>query len=271
MSTPEKSNVQQFWESGSCGEHLYLDGFSRDDYLEHSRIRYELEPEILAFGDFERYSGKVTLEIGVGLGADHQRLAESGAILTGVDLTERAVSHCQRRFEQLGLKSRLLTADAENLPFDDCSFDAVYSWGVLHHSPDTPKAIQEVYRVLKPGGFAKIMIYHKYSIVGYMLWSRYALLRGRPFLSLDSIYSDYLESPGTKAYSINEARSLFSRFDVKGIETNLTHADLLTSEAGQRHRGQLLKFAKAIWPRSFIKRFLKGHGLQLMIEVEKPK
>ena len=66
-----------------------------------------------------------------------------------MDLTERAVAHTRRRLELFGLSSQLSVGDAENLKFDNASFDHVYSWGVLHHSPNTPKAIDEVYRVLK--------------------------------------------------------------------------------------------------------------------------
>ena len=89
--------------------------------------------------------------MGVGLGADHQRFAAAGARLTGVDLTERAIEHTRQRLAASGLSSQLQTADAENLPFANNSFDIVYSWGVLHHSPNTPKAVDEVWRVLRPG------------------------------------------------------------------------------------------------------------------------
>jgi ubiquinone/menaquinone biosynthesis C-methylase UbiE len=90
----------------------------------------------------------------------------------------------------------------------DGTFDLVYSWGVLHHSPDTARAVAEVLRVLKPGGTAKVMIYSTYSLVGFMLWARYALLRLRPLTSLADIYAKFLESPGTKAYTVAEAKKL---------------------------------------------------------------
>jgi ubiquinone/menaquinone biosynthesis C-methylase UbiE len=265
----EKGKVKDFWNEASCGEDLYLKGFDKQDYIDHSSIRYQLEPEILSFGQFKSFEGKKTLEIGVGLGSDHQKLAENGAVLTGIDLTPRAINHTKRRFELMGLNSNLQIADAENLPFEDNSFDAVYSWGVLHHSPDTQKAVNEVYRVLKSGGLAKIMIYNKYSLIGYMLWARYALLKFKPFKSLNAIYSDHLESPGTKAYSYDEAKSLFSKFDIDSIDSPLTHADLLTSEVGQKHRGGYLSIAKKIWPRWFFKAFMKKNGLFLFVTLTK--
>lgn len=265
----KKIEVKDFWNMASCGEELYLKGFSKQDYLNHSKKRYELEPEILEFGEFFKFNGKKTLEIGVGLGADHQCLAEAGAILYGVDLTERAINHTSRRFELLGLNSKLQSADAENLPFPDNSFDAIYSWGVLHHTPNTPKAIQEVRRVLKPKGTAKIMIYHRYSIVGFMLWCRFGLLMLKPWRTLTEIYDKYLESPGTKAYSRKDIPSLFEGFEIIDINTPINHGDLLTSDVGQRHRGVILNIAKAIWPRWFIKRFFPQNGLEMMITCKK--
>jgi ubiquinone/menaquinone biosynthesis C-methylase UbiE len=261
----EKLRVREFWEEASCGEELYLNERTKDNYADQARIRYELEPYIKDFAGFRSAAGKRVLEIGVGLGADHQRFAEAGADLTGIDLTPRAVEHTTRRLAAFGLKSDVRVMDAEHLEFPDGTFDVVYSWGVLHHSPDTPTAVREVYRVLKPGGEARVMIYHKYSLVGYMLWVRYALMRFRPFTSLATVYSKYLESPGTKAYSTRAARDLFRDYrDVK-TRVELTHGDLLSSAAGQRHRGTLLSIARRVWPRRFIRNFAPSQGLFLLI------
>ncbi len=142
-------------------------------------------------------------------------------------------------------------------------------WGVLHHSPDTTKAVSEVFRVLKPNGSARIMIYHKWSVIGFMLWLRYALLRLKPWLSLDKLYAENLESPGTKAYTIKEVRQLFSEFSYVVISTALTHGDLLESDVGQRHRGVTLGLAKMLWPRWLIRRFFPKAGLFMLIDAKK--
>lgn len=265
----DKQQVHDFWNAAACGENLYLRGSDRDAYESQARERYELEPYIPDFAGFDRARGKRILEIGVGLGADHQRFAQAGADLAGIDLTERAVEHTARRLAAFGLSSRLAVGDAERLDFPDDSFDLVYSWGVLHHSPDTSKAVSEVRRVLKPEGRANVMIYHARSMVGYMLWIRYALLGLRPWLSLKEIYARYLESPGTKAYSVSEARQLFAAFSEVSIRVVLTHGDLLESMAGQRHQGVLLSLARKVWPRALIKQFLPGMGLFMLIEARK--
>ena len=264
-----KEGVREFWNANSCGEEAYLKVKDKPGYVIQASTRYALEPYILDFAGFKDVRDLKVLEIGVGLGADHQQFAEVGADLWGIDLTERAIEHTRQRFEAFGLSSRLSVGDAENLDFTDESFDHVYSWGVLHHTPDTPKAIAEVLRVLKRGGSGSVMIYHKWSMVGLMLWVRYALLRFRPWLTLEYIYSHYLESPGTKAYSVDEAKLLFSAFSEVSIKTLLTHGDLLESSAGQRHQGFLLLLARRAWPRSLIRRFLPNAGLFMLIKVRK--
>jgi len=265
-----KDSVRDFWNAQSCGE-VYAEGDSPAARLEQqARERYALEPIIHQFADFPSGRGKDVLEIGVGMGADHLEWAKSHpASLTGVDLTPRAVEFTEQRLALYNLRSDLRVADAENLPFADKSFDIVYSYGVLHHSPDTAQAIREVRRVLRPGGTARVMIYHSPSVVGCMLWMRYALLAGKPLRSLRQIYAQHLESPGTKAFSESEAHSMFSGFQSIGTQFVLGPGDLLLGAVGQRHRGPLLTAAKALWPRWFIRTFMKQHGLGMLITAVK--
>jgi len=111
------------------------------------------------------------------------------------------------------------------------------------------------------------MFYHKWSLVGLMLWMRYALLTGRRSLRLTC--AAHLESPGTKAYSAAEARQLFAAFGEVCITTVLPHGDLLEPGAGQRHQGALLNLARKIWPRWLIRRFFPNAGLFMLIEAKK--
>ena len=269
MNEQGKQAVRDFWEQASCGEDLYLSDHEAGAYTEQARRRYQLEPYIESFADFAGARNRKVLEIGVGLGADHHRFAENGANLSGIDLTERAVEHVRRRLLHFGLQSALAVGDAEKLAFPADSFDVVYSWGVIHHTPDTSRAVAEIHRVLRPSGTARIMIYHKWSLVGYMLWVRFALLRLRPWLSLTRIYCAHLESPGTKAYTVEEARRMFAAFTRVHVTTVLTHGDLLESGAGQRHRGFLLSAARRLWPRALLRKIAPGHGLFMLITAVK--
>jgi ubiquinone/menaquinone biosynthesis C-methylase UbiE len=266
-SDHEKLAVQEFWNRESCGE-VYAVGNTATEQLDaQARARYELEPYIFDFARFADGRGRDVLEIGVGMGADHLQWAKSSPrSLTGIDLTPRAIEHTRARLGAYGLSSTLECADAEHLPFADNSFDIVYSWGVLHHSPDTPRAVEEVHRVLRPGGVARIMIYHYWSITGYLLWLRYGMFRGR---SLTHVYAKYLESPGTKAYTVAQAENMFRRFKAVFAHSQLSFGDLLQSEVGQRHRGPLLSLAKKLWPRALIRRVLSRHGLMLLVEAQK--
>lgn len=269
-NTELKSAVSNFWNIQSCGE-VYATGNSEQlFYQSFIKKRYQLEPYIFEFARFEDGRDKDVLEIGVGMGADHLQWAKSRPkFLAGIDLTSRAISHATKMLGLDGYKSKLMVADAENLPFEDGSFDLVYSWGVIHHSPNTEIAVKEIFRVLRKGGEARIMIYHKYSLTGFMLWIRYALLKGHPFLSLESVYAEHLESPGTKAYTMKHAREMFSLFSRVEIKRQLSFGDLLLGEAGQRHKGILLKFAKLIWPRWLLKKIGNRFGLMLTINVKK--
>ncbi|MGE3316886.1 MAG: class I SAM-dependent methyltransferase [Planctomycetaceae bacterium] len=268
--TELKDSVRDFWNRSSCGE-IYASGNGEFERFEsHSAARYELEPYLPEFAKFPEGAGRDVLEIGVGMGADHVEWAKCGPrSLSGIDLTPRAIENTSARLALYGFESNLRVADAENLPFDDASFDIVYSWGVLHHSPDTPRAIREVFRVLKPGGTARVMIYHKYSPVGYMLWARYGLLRGKPFRSLDDVYFHHLESPGTKAYTVGQARQMFAGFSMVEARPLLCFGDLLEGEVGQRHRGPILSLAKKFYPRRIVKALFRNQGLFLLIEAVK--
>ena len=266
---PYKANVRGFWEAASCGE-IYAEGSSAPEkFRQHSEARYRLEPYIRDFARFEEGSGQDVLEIGVGMGADHVEWAKSGPRhLAGIDLTPRAVAWTAQRLETYGFASDVQEADAENLPFPDNSFDIVYSWGVVHHSPDTQRAFSEAHRVLRPGGTLRVMIYHRPSVVGLMLWARYGLATGHPTRSLTDVYTHHLESPGTKGYTIAEARSLVAPFGSCKIRSAVSFGDLLLGEVGQQHGGLVLTLAKKFWPRPVIRQ-LPMLGLYLLIEAKK--
>jgi len=159
-----KERVRAFWQANPCGV-KFADAApgTRHFYELVEAHRYTKEWHIPVAADFPSARGLKVLEIGCGLGTDGAQFAEAGADYTGVDLTEAAVELACKRFELFSLTGKFQTADAENLDFADESFDLVYSHGVLHHTPETGKAIREIHRVLRPGGRAVVMLYHRGS------------------------------------------------------------------------------------------------------------
>lgn len=159
-----KERVRAFWQEHPCGT-KFADAQpgSRRFYELVEAHRYEKEWHIPAAAGFANSRDLDVLEIGCGLGTDGAQFAHAGANYTGIDLTEAAVDLARRRFELFNLPGNFRVADAEQLDFPDNSFDLVYSHGVLHHTPDTAAAVREIHRVLRPGGRAVVMLYHRDS------------------------------------------------------------------------------------------------------------
>lgn len=177
-SEPTHSHVKAFWNTEACGTHFVNTANAETEFFEKFReFRYRTEWHIPLMVPFAEAKGKKVLEIGIGNGADAVMFALNGADYTGVDLTDAARDATRRHFAAMGLHGTVLEGNAEHLSLPDESFDWVYSYGVLHHTPNTQLAIDEVYRVLRPGGRAIIMLYHKHSFNYYVRIAAYMRLR----------------------------------------------------------------------------------------------
>ncbi len=259
----EKERVREFWNAEPCGTR-YLDG--KDDFDAHAQSRYALEPYIFEFAQFQKARGLKVLEIGVGMGSDYLEWLKAGAQAVGVDLSATSIEQARRRCEIAGYRSDLRVADAEHLSFPDDSFDVVYSYGVMHHSPDTPQCVREARRVLKPGGQARIMIYHHPSVTGAMLWLRYGLLRGK---SLRRSVFDHLESPGTKTYTRREALGLFDGFSKVETRVEFSPGDLLLHQPSARFQSKIYRLVWKLFPRWLIRMLGRRCGLFLLVTATK--
>lgn len=265
-----KQQIREYWEAEPCGTR----GVSAEDrkrfFDQIERERYEWEPYIPEYANFERGRGKRVLEIGVGAGTDFINWVRHGAIATGVDLTERGVGLTKERIALEGLSADVRQADAENLPFMDETFDIVYSNGVLHVPPDPARAISEVRRVLKPGGTFVGLIYNPSSWVGFMLWGVHCLAKGRPWKSPRWAIYHYLESPGTNSYTVKQTRELFAGFSRVNVRTQLGHGDLLLMRPGTKYnRNPVYRLLWKLWPRWLIRRLGNRFGMAVIIEAVK--
>ena len=173
-----KSQVQDQWNQDACGSHYVEEAEENtlDWYLEAERYRYgTYAPWMHKVMEFDRHRGHKVLEIGAGMGTDLAQFAKHGAICTDLDLSKGHLEHARRNFALRGLKADFHHGDGEVLPFEDNSFDVVYSNGVIHHTPNTVQAVQEIRRVLKPGGKAIIMVYAENS---WHYWYEQIVRRG---------------------------------------------------------------------------------------------
>src|SRR6266545_1894072 len=160
-----ETSAKRFWAENQPGFRFTAAAIGTPEFFSNvERHRYEAEPHILEIAEFDRWSGKDVLEVGCGIGTDGARFARAGARYTGTDASSDALELSRRRFELEALPGDFEVASASHLPYPNDSFDLVYSHGVVHHIHETEGAVGEFYRVLRPGGTALVMVYHRGSL-----------------------------------------------------------------------------------------------------------
>jgi ubiquinone/menaquinone biosynthesis C-methylase UbiE len=224
-----KQQVREYWNTQPCGTQFSESAkFTREYFDDIEAHRYFIEPDIFSFAQFTRFRDKKILEVGIGAGSDFVQWVRSGAQAFGIDATQEGVNHVKQRLAVYELNAQdVRVADCENLPYEDNAFDLVYSWGVVHHTPDTPRAFNELIRVCKPGGLCKVMVYNRRSLLSYFFWVKYALLKGRPWKTLSWCLYHHMESIGTKAYTKSEIMDMIKSQPVENvlIKPKLTYYD----------------------------------------------
>lgn len=177
--TEDKKHIQNWWAqnpmtySETHGQTNFKEGSyemgTREFFDRIDKEFYSWNAPLHAQKPFDRlfpynqYKSKKVLEIGCGLGTMLMNWAYNGSDCTGVDLNPTSVEQSQKRFILHNLKANIRLEDANSLSFEDNTFDYVWSWGVLHHSPNLDVSVKELFRVLKPGGGFGIMLYNRKS------------------------------------------------------------------------------------------------------------
>lgn len=164
-----KEHIRKQWNNTPCGKVGDIT-YDLDYFIKVEKNRYDsYAPWMKSFYQYNSNDNNEVsiLEVGFGQGTDLVQFAKAGAKCTGIDYTPKHFELAQLNFQLRGLEADLRLGDASDLPFEDNSFDKVYSFGVLHHTPDIEKCIDEVYRVLKPGGVFVMSLYHKNSLFHY--------------------------------------------------------------------------------------------------------
>jgi len=254
-----EASIREFWNGHPCGEGLIGDAHrysvNYEEFFKHyDDYRYRTEAHIPRCLDAIGFSGKRTLEIGLGQGADSEQIIRRGGLWSGLDLTPESVERVRLRLRLRKLPFEALErGSALDIPFSDRTFDIVYSHGVLHHIPDITRAQSEICRVLKPNGELVVMLYAKWSL-NYLL--SIALLRRLGLIGLyasgysaDSIYGQHVANarnvglmnylcmetfihrntdgplnPYAKVYDLSHVRRDFGKFAIVKAYKRFMHA-----------------------------------------------
>ncbi len=207
--------VRDFWEANPlCAKAIPCQIGSREYFEYYDLLRENIESLEFSYRlhEYIKFQGKRVLDVGSGNGYVLSMYAREGAEVHGIDVTPTAVDLCQKRFKYSSLEGDFRVADAEELPFDDDTFDCACSMGVLHHVPDTEKAVSEIRRVLKPGGRLIVMFYHRNSAQYRVKYFLVSLLKKRALQQLVNEF-DGIGNPKGTVFSKKELAYLLKEFD----------------------------------------------------------
>lgn len=219
QDTPVQS-VQQYWNNRPCNIRHSTKPIGTREYFDEVEARkHFVEPHIPGFAQFEQWSGKKVMEIGCGLGTAMINFARNGAQVTAIDLSDKSLELAKQRVEVYDVKDQVTfyAGNAEELdqfvPVE--SYDLVYSFGVIHHTPHPERVIDQIRKYTHPGSTVKIMVYYRYS--WKVLWILLTYGKGQ-FWRINELIARYSEAqegcPVTYVYSKQEARELLKGFEI---------------------------------------------------------
>ena len=223
------TKVSDYWNSRPCNiRHSPKPVGSREYFDEVEARKYFVEFHIPGFADFARWRGKKVLEIGCGIGTDTINFARHGAEVTAVDLTEKSLAVARQRAQVFGLEDRVrfIQANAEKLsdfvPVEP--YDLVYSFGVIHHTPNPERVIEELRKYVTAESTVKIMVYNRWS--WKVLWVLFIYGRGQ-FWKLNRLIAEYSEAqtgcPVTYSYSRSDGRRLLEDRGFQVTDVQVDH------------------------------------------------
>lgn len=229
---PTIDEVRRFWNSQPLGLGYVRGEIGSKEWLahfDHLKANYGLIGVLDTFTPDE-LRGKHVLDVGCGpSGFWARRLDRIGAVYSGIDISDKSVALGREAVRPLGLAEAIRVGNAEALPFHDNAFDAVVSEGVIHHTPNTQACIDEIYRVLKPGGRAAVSVYYRVALLRYptlfgitkwVMRTAGAVTPGRGREGMPDVKTaddfvrmyDGAGNPIGKAYTKQELRQAFGRF-----------------------------------------------------------
>jgi ubiquinone/menaquinone biosynthesis C-methylase UbiE len=235
--------VKEYWETNPLLSYELSDVGSEQYFAELDFVkRNDSDKFALPYWQFDQFAGKQVLDVGCGPGWLTVNYAKGGAIVSAIDITARGVELTQKHLRYQNATASVLEGNAEELRFDDGKFDLVVSSGVLHHTPDTPKAISECFRVTKKGGMAKLTFYCK------------GFLHRRPIFQLTTGIMRLLsvKHPGAALASAKDVDDFIRQYDGRdnpiGVGKTKSEWDALLRDAGF----EIISSEKHYFPKRFI-------------------
>ena len=243
MSNPTADEVRKFWDANPlCASFIPHPLGSAQYFTYYDSLREGIESLEFSYRlhEYRHFRGKRVLDVGAGNGYVLGKYAKEGASVSGVDITPTAIDLCRKRFAHAGMPGDFHVAQAEQLPFEDATFDCVCSMGVLHHVPDTVKAVAEIHRVLKPGGRLIVMFYHRNSALYRIKYRLLSVMQQRPIEQLVNEF-DGVGNPKGTVYSKRELAALLQGFESLDMFVGYLTGDMMLPRGGRFIPNALLK------------------------------
>jgi ubiquinone/menaquinone biosynthesis C-methylase UbiE len=221
--SPPLGRVKEFWENNPlCAAAIDAEPGTPEFFAYYDHLREINEPTRFAkkLHEYDRFAGKRVLEVGCGNAYTLGKYAQYGAEVYGLDIAESAVEISRQRFKCQNQKGDFRVGNAEELPYESDYFDCICSMGVLHHVPNTEKAVSEIYRCLSPGGTLIVMFYHRDSTLYRVGMPLLSFFTGKSLQQLVNEV-DGIGNPKGDVYSKKELHDLLRQFRDLKIFTSL--------------------------------------------------
>jgi 2-polyprenyl-3-methyl-5-hydroxy-6-metoxy-1,4-benzoquinol methylase len=231
--------VRDFWNARPCNlRHSTKPVGSREYFDEVERRKYFVEPHIPGFAEFPRWSGRRVLEIGCGLGTDTVNFARAGAQVTAIELSSESAALARRRLEVYGLTDRatIHIGNAEELAavLPPQTFDLVYSFGVIHHSPNPRRIVEHAQRYMTPQTELRLMVYSRVSYKLFWIMKQEGVWDASRIDELIARNSEAQTGcPVTYSYDAERAQALLDGFQI--LEMRKAHIFTWDVDAYTRH------------------------------------